>query len=186
MTIQEEANKYFQDNIPSNREKVDYLRHVKAVCKYALILGNKYHADPTILEVAALLHDIGADASKIHSNKSAEMAKTFLDEIVDDDNLKNKIISAIRNHSMEQSGESFSSKVALEDKIIRDADGLSFLESSTEGYFQQAIEKCSNLEEAKKETLNKIKGMRDKIETGEGKKLSVKLYNKAKEWIERQ
>ncbi|MCX6808846.1 MAG: HD domain-containing protein [Candidatus Berkelbacteria bacterium] len=176
------AENYFRTHLPSTREKNSYLVHVEGVQKYALHLADEYDADKTVVEVAALLHDVGADAGDVHSAKSAEIAAEFLKDLDIESDLEKRIISAIKNHSMRQTGESFSASVTLEDRVIRDADGISFIENSYEMYFQKGLER-HGLEIAREKSISKITGMMRKITTKKGTEIAEKLKNKAIEVI---
>ncbi|MCK5474880.1 MAG: HD domain-containing protein, partial [Candidatus Aenigmarchaeota archaeon] len=99
-----QAEEFFKNNIPKSRDKKAYMIHVELVRKYAIELGDAYSANLIILEVAALLHDIGADAGSVHAQKSAEISEKFLTENGTDAKRKEKILSAIKNHSMMQTG----------------------------------------------------------------------------------
>jgi len=182
----EKVEEFYKFFVPSSREQKSYFAHVDGVRRYALILADEYHADKEVVEIAALLHDTGADSGKVHAFKSAEIAEGFLTDLDVDNFLKTKIISAIRNHSMSQSGETFNEEVPLEDKIIRDADGLSFIENSYESYLKKGIELHGNIEIAKKESINKISGMSKKITTEKGKKIAESLKDKAFAYINNQ
>lgn len=170
---------YYHDNVPSSREKLSYFAHVDGVRKYALILADEYTADKEVVEIAALLHDIGADAGKVHAAKSAEMAEAFLTSLEVEVTLKDRIISAIRNHSMSQDGEGFLENVPMEEAIIRDADAISFLENNYVTYLEKGLKIHGTREKAKEESVLKIEGMMKKITTEKGLGVANKLRDKA-------
>ncbi|KYK24828.1 hypothetical protein AYK26_03025 [Euryarchaeota archaeon SM23-78] len=176
------AEAFFRNNLPKTRPPSVYTPHVELVRKYALILGKEYNADLLVLEVAALLHDIGADAGDVHAFKSAEIAGKFLSEQGIDEDTKEKIISAIRNHSMIQKGEEFKEGVNIADQVLRDADGIAFLEDTFKGYLEIKLRKYGK-DKAKQISLVKIKGMLKKVKTEKGKELANKFYPIAKEYI---
>lgn len=182
-TLIQKAEHLFRNNLPKSRNKEVYIIHVELVRKYALILAKEYNADSLVLEVAALLHDIGADAGKVHAFKSEDMAKIFLENEDVPKDTKEKILSAIRNHSMGKSSTNFKESVPLEDQLLRDADGIAFLEDTFKWYFEKGLELNSTKEEARKVSLEKIQGMLDKIKTEKGKKLANKFYPIAKKYI---
>ena len=129
--IIKEAEKYFRENLPESRMKErdtppekEYLNHVLGCRKYALLLAEKYKADKFIVEVAALLHDIGADAGREHAEESAKMADKFLSSLTINNETKIKIIGCIKNHSMGSVTNN------IEEQIIQDADGIIFIEES--------------------------------------------------------
>ena len=104
-TIILESEKFMRENVPGSRLTSDgsdeiYLRHVLGARKYALHLAETYKADKFVVEVAALLHDMGADAGKQHADKSAEIAEEFLSKFDISDEVKERIIHCIKRHSM--------------------------------------------------------------------------------------
>ncbi|MEI7792382.1 MAG: HD domain-containing protein [Candidatus Berkelbacteria bacterium] len=174
---------YYQNNVPSSREKLSYFAHVDGVRKYALILADEYSADKQVVEISALLHDIGADLGKIHAAKSAEMAESFLVELEVEALLRDKIISAIRNHSMSQDGEEFAENVPIEEAIIRDADAISFFENGYQMYLQKGLKMHGTVEKAKEESILKIQGMMNKITTKRGVEIASELRERSIEYI---
>ena len=94
----------------------DVLSHTERVRKYALFLAKKEHADEEMVEIAAILHDIGycIEGFKDHSKNSVIIAKEFLGKF----NLPKteEIPSVINHHGKEPK--------SLEEKIIMDADAL--------------------------------------------------------------
>jgi len=177
------ADLFYRKHIPKSRPKEAYIRHVELVRKYALLLGKKYDANLFIIELAALLHDIGADAGQSHALKSVELAAELLSDFKIDKKNKAKILSAIRNHSMSHSSGGFKRKVVLEDQIIRDADTLSFLKDTYIAYFKEMLRREPPPEKAKQVTLEKIRGMLNKVGTNKGKECAKKLYAKAEKHI---
>jgi len=105
--------------------------HVKRVRKLSLDIGKKSNANLYLLEIAALLHDIGRIQKKknaLNQNHAELSAKESLEFFKREDinltqeDIKN-IIHAIRAHS-------FSNKIVpqtLEAKILSDADKLDAL-----------------------------------------------------------
>ena len=177
-----QTEEFFKNHIPKSRNKKSYIIHVELVRKYAIELGTIYSADLVVLEVAALLHDIGADAGSVHAQKSADIAENFLVDNGTDAKRKEKILSAIKNHSMIQAGEEFKENIALEDQILRDADGIAFLFDTYKSFFDDVAEKHSK-EKAIEKTLKKINAMRAKITTDKGIEIAEKNYPKAVEYV---
>ncbi len=177
-----QAEEFFKNNIPESRNKKTYIKHVELVRKYAIELGKAYSADLVVLETAALLHDIGADVGSVHAQKSAEIAEKFLTENPIDTDTKNGILSAIRNHSMSQPGEEYKKNISLEDRILRDSDGIAFLLDTFKSFFDNAIVKYPK-EKAIETTLKKINAMRAKITTEKGREIAEKFYPKALEYV---
>ena len=116
-----------------NSEKNDIhgYAHVERVYNTCVKVGKKLNANLKVLQIAALLHDVGRIHEKTdklkrnHADISADMSKGFLSSnglsIVQDE--FDNIIHSIRAHS-------FSNKInarTLEAKILSDADKLDAL-----------------------------------------------------------
>lgn len=179
------AEELFRTQIPKSRKKDVYITHVELVRKYALMLAKEYGADLVVVEVAALLHDIGAGAGKMHASESAKMAEAFLTKEGVGRETKEKILSAIRNHSSVRQGAEFNHDVPIEDQIVRDADAISFLEDGYKWYLEISLEIESSKEEAKEASLDKIRRMLAKAKTEKGIELAKKFYRPAEEYINR-
>lgn len=184
--IIKESEKYMRQHIPKSRtNRASYIRHILGARKYAFQLAKKHNADKFILEVAILLHDIGADVGKDskgrklgHAKESAKITKRFLSKFKIDVKVEKEIIKGIARHSM-------GSKIdTIEQQIIQDADGLIFLEDTYQYFFQNGKKKASSLDEAKKWSVDKVKGMSKKIKIKDGRKIAKRLLPKAVKWIE--
>ncbi len=116
-----------------NSEKNDIhgYAHVERVYNTCINIGKKLNANLKVLQIAALLHDVGRIYEKSdklkrnHAEISADMSKKFLslngESLVQDE--FDNVIHSIRAHS-------FSNKIiaqTLEAKILSDADKLDAL-----------------------------------------------------------
>ncbi len=116
-----------------NSEKNDIhgYAHVERVYNTCIKVGKKLNANMKVLQIAALLHDVGRIYEKSdklkrnHAEISADMSKKFLslngESLVQDE--FDNVIHSIRAHS-------FSNKIiaqTLEAKILSDADKLDAL-----------------------------------------------------------
>jgi len=171
-----EAELFMRNNVPKTRPKEAYFRHVLGARKYALQLAELYNADKFVLEMAALLHDVGADAGTVHAHESARISKQFLSGLEMPEEIKEKIVKCIETHSMGSKTET------IEQQIMQDADGIIFLEDTYKCYFERQKE-IFPFEEARKASLEKVKGMTNKIKTEKGIKLAKKFLETASEYI---
>ncbi|MFX1308792.1 MAG: HD domain-containing protein [Promethearchaeota archaeon] len=115
----------------SERDDIHGFLHVERVLYLCRQLGKKLNANLLILEISAILHDIGrklkyeSSSSKNHAELSAEMAFKFLtsyDFKLSQENI-DIIIHCIRSHSFSNN----SNPQTLEAKILYDADKLDAL-----------------------------------------------------------
>ncbi len=182
-SIIKETEKFMRENIPKSRilkeSSADYLRHVLGVKKYGLHLAEIYNADKFVIEMAALLHDVGADAGKEHADESAKITKEFLSKVDITAEIKNRVIKCIEKHS---SGSKTQAET-IEEQIIQDADGIIFIEDTFKFFYEKHKQKLI-LEEAKKISIQKTKEMMNKIKTEEGIKLAKNFLAKSLEYLE--
>ena len=125
--IKKELIKQVRNYSFENSEKDDIhgFLHIERVRNLCLQLGKEMNANLLLLEIAALLHDIGRKSKNKeinHANISADITKNYLSSI--NYNFSkgeiDQIIHCIKSHS-------FSNKIipqTLEAKILSDADKL--------------------------------------------------------------
>ena len=167
--------------------------HITRVLDLCLEIGKKLGANLHVLEIAALLHDIGRESenqdihSRNHAELSAEMSLAFLksqDFQISQDEL-DSIIHCTRAHS-------FSNKTiprTLEAKILSDVDKLDALGAI--GLYRVigfTIKKNGGIEEVIKHLENKILKLRDQLYLEESRKIAdeskqiiVNFYNKIRQ-----
>lgn len=181
--ILKETEKYMRENVPSLRKSKDgsdapYLDHVLGVRKYALELAALYNADKFVVEMAALLHDIGGDAGGDHAQESVKIAGPFLKQFNLPSEVVADILGCIANHSVGTVAQTD------EQQIIQDADGIIFIEDTYRFYFDYC-KSVMNLEEARKASIKKTKRMVKKVKTERGMEFANKFLPKALEYIRR-
>jgi exopolyphosphatase/pppGpp-phosphohydrolase len=98
--------------------------HVQLVRRFALELTRLEHVDADVLEIAALLHDIGRDGGgRHHSERSYELSKQFLAGVDIDERKKKLILECIRYHSSRFAGGEYETEV----QVMQCADALAVL-----------------------------------------------------------
>jgi uncharacterized protein len=119
--IEKEARKYFNGSSGCH----DWT-HVERVRNLSLHIGKKEDANLEVLEIAALLHDIGrkdemkCKGSFCHAEKGAEIAKGILSKYKIGQNNFDNIIHCIQAHRYRNNKK----PSTLEAKILFDADKL--------------------------------------------------------------
>jgi uncharacterized protein len=91
---------------------------------YILVLENKIDVSKEVVYAAALLHDIGRwmqySEGKAHDESSAVLAEDILDQSGFDDQEKEMILEAVKNHRNVNNGSvNFSSIFCRSDKLSR-------------------------------------------------------------------
>jgi HD superfamily phosphodiesterase len=177
-----EAERFMREHIPTSRKSKEgsvesYLKHIFGARKYALRLANRYGADLFIVEMAALLHDVGADAGKEHAGESAKIARQFLSGLDIDEEICDRIINCIERHSM-------GSKIdTMEEQIIQDADGIIFIEDTYRFSFEKYKSKLP-LDHARRAIVDKINAKLVKIKTEEGRRIAETFLVKSLKYLE--
>ena len=176
----------------SEKDDIHGFLHVERVLNLCLQLGKKLGANLFVLQIAALLHDIGRNnkkktySNKNHAEISAEMASKFLKsndfELSQED--YDNIINSIKAHS-------FSNKIipkTLEAKILSDADKLDALGAiglyRTIGF---TIKNQGGIEQVIEHLENKIMKLKDQLYLGfsenfaeERQRIILDFYNQIK------
>ena len=122
--IEGEAKKFFKGSSGCH----DWT-HIKRVRNLSLNIGKEERADLYILEVAALLHDVGRKEEMeskglfCHAEKSAEIAKEILARYNLDRNILENIIHCIQTHRFRKGD----APKTIEAKVLFDADKLDSL-----------------------------------------------------------
>ena len=122
MGVIEETEEFVKQKMKSLPPSHDFL-HVDRVRKLAVDIGKQMGADLEILELAALLHDVGLpdelERRGDHAEISARIAEEFLRGKIPDDKLEG-VIDAIENHRYSRG----KTPRYLEGRILQDADRL--------------------------------------------------------------
>ncbi len=136
--------------------------HIQLVRKYALQLAKIERVNEEILEMAAILHDIGKYLDrKDHAISSYELAKPFIEQINISNDKKELILKCILNHSTKSVDENN----CIEIKIIQSADVLGTL-------FDDKWQEFSRKELSKKKLLKLYEKAEKKIQLESAKKIA--------------
>ncbi|HCT64558.1 MAG TPA: hypothetical protein DIC60_04735 [Lachnospiraceae bacterium] len=114
-------NKFWRTNAKNRFE------HTKRVFKYAKMLSH-FIKDETfsteVVEIAAIFHDVATFSSENHEHSavSAKVAREYLQNESLDNEFIDKVCNSIANHSKKTTDEKVIATLALEDKVLIDAD----------------------------------------------------------------
>ncbi len=109
----------------ARKDRAHDLEHALRVREWGKLLAEELGADATVIELAALLHDIGRSGAveKTHAESSAGLSVNILQKAGYSDDLIVRVRAAIVSHSLEAGHE----PNTLEAKILYDADKLDFV-----------------------------------------------------------
>lgn len=109
----------------ARKDRAHDLEHALRVREWGKLLAEEEGADATVIELAALLHDIGRSGAveKTHAESSAGLAVNILHKTGYSEDIVWRVRDAILAHSLEAGHE----PNTLEAKILYDADKLDFV-----------------------------------------------------------
>jgi len=97
--------------------------HVERVFKIATLIAKKEKADLELVQLGALLHDIGRVVAEPHNETGAELAKEILKDIGYPEERAKKIAQIVLLHPLD-----FRDRLqTLEEKVVWDADKIDLL-----------------------------------------------------------
>lgn len=202
--IEADAKKYF-----NKASGCHDFTHVERVKNLALHIGKKEKASLDVLEIAALLHDVGRKEEMkskglfCHAEKSAEIADKILKKYNVDEKMAENIVHCIKSHRFRNNNI----PKTLEAKILFDSDKLNsigaigmarvFLFAGNAGSGNLYTGNEKELAKSKKDySYTKegsafleyeiaLKHIKDKILTVTGKKMANKRHQFMKNFLER-
>jgi len=144
-----------------------YWEHTLRVRNLALIIQKKVCGDRDVVEISALLHDIGKTKllAPGYEEISAKLAKKFLEKVGFDKNKILRIIECIKYENFE----------SIEARILRAADSMSLIIGDSEGrewYFKNI------LKNDKIRIIDELKKSFSEIEFDFAKRLASKDYKR--------
>ncbi|OGJ12783.1 hypothetical protein A3K82_02465 [Candidatus Pacearchaeota archaeon RBG_19FT_COMBO_34_9] len=154
-----------------------YLFHLIPVRNYAVKLAKKLGADVEVVEIAALLHDIGSIiyGRENHHVTGAEITEKKLKELGYPQEKIERVKSCILNHR----GSVNNHKATVEEQIIADTDSLSHFDNLS-GLFKAAfIYENLNQQEAMTNVLSKLKRSFEKLSFQESREIIKPRYDAA-------
>lgn len=105
---------------PPNYPFRSRFEHTMRVYRWAIKLQSKLGGDLDIIVLASLLHDVGWDDERPHSEVGAELAVEYLDQLGVDPDIIKRVGEIIMIHTEKDS----EMELTLECKIVMDADLL--------------------------------------------------------------
>ena len=173
------VRKFAFDN--SEGDDIHGFLHTERVLNLCLHIGKNLGANLLVLEIAALLHDIGRNSkrfktsNKNHAELSSEIASKFLNSYkieLSHEDFKN-IIHTIRSHSFSNN----SNPQTLEAQILSDADKLDALGAiglyRTIGF---TVKNNGNIVDVINHLEEKILKLKDKLYLDISKKIAEKRH----------
>jgi len=203
MDVVEQIKNRAKEFFSSSRGSHD-LDHTMRVYNTCIHIGEKENADMETLKIAALLHDIGrkhqdeSSGEICHAEKGAELAKEVLSEFDIDKEKIDNIIHCIQTHRFRNKNipESKEAKVLFDsdklDSIGAVGIGRAFLFAGEIGsklhnkdVDAENTESYSKEDTAYREYIVKLRKIKDKMMTAEGKHLAQERHDFMVEFFNR-
>ncbi len=169
--------------------KLDSLdwQHTKEVREIALKLARLERADKEIVEIAALLHDVGKSKGEAgHIARSEQEARKYLVKAGFEQRLIEEVVYCIAVHDYPWTGQA-QSMVTIESKILADSDIMQKL--SVWGIVSKIIEYqdgfSKNYPEALKTLRDKLLNRRHLLITKSAQKMAEPGYKFIKEFFKK-
>ncbi|MBN2038508.1 MAG: HD domain-containing protein [Spirochaetes bacterium] len=197
--ITERAKEFFADSKGSH--DWDHTLRVYNTCMH---IGRKENADMEILKIAAILHDIGREHQDKHNGKychaeqGAILAKKLLSEFQMDENKISRIIHCIETHRFRGSliPESREAKILFDadklDSIGAVGIGRAFLFAGEIGAKLhdknvdiETTESYSRDDTCYREYLVKLRYVKERMQTNEGRRIAEERHNFMVEFFNR-
>ena len=127
--------------------------HVQLVRKFSYELAEIEEVNPKVVEIAAILHDIGRiEAGEEHYIRSYDLSKPFLESLGFSGDYRELILECILKHSMRYASEDNKTEV----RVIQCADALANLfDEELQEYSRNTMPK-DEINQAFSKLLNKI------------------------------
>lgn len=153
--------------VKKEHEPEDFKYHISVVVKNALKLAKIREADEEIVELGALLHDIGrthglkpGEINK-HHLKSYELSKKILQELDYPEEKSERVLKCVISHR--GNNDDYPPR-AIEEKIVSNADAMAHFDSFLD-LFKEFVQQ---------ETMDKVIGIiEEKIDRDWNKKLTL-------------
>jgi uncharacterized protein len=177
--IVEQIRKFVEEECKKPTSKYGYEPyefHFIPVYNYATELAKRLGADIEVVQIAALLHDIGSiiEGRENHHITGAKIAEQKLKELKYDKNKIELVKKCILNHR----GSVKANKESKEEQIIADADSMSSFDNLP-GIFKAAfVYENKNQGEAKKSVKTKLANCYEKL-SPEAQKIIKPKYDAA-------
>ncbi|MDD5032476.1 MAG: HD domain-containing protein [Patescibacteria group bacterium] len=163
--------------VKNRASEEDWKYHILLVVKYALLLAKNYKIDKKLVELAALLHDIGRlpyseKKDKIHHITGAKEADKILRKLKYPENKIKEIQRVIICH---RGSDSIKPKTVLE-KIIANADAMSHFDTLPLFYYWRG-KRGESFDEITKWVEEKLnRNIKKKITLSGAKKIIKEKY----------
>ncbi len=129
----EEKIERVREIVKENHRDIDYKYHIIPVVKNALLLADKLNADKEVVEVAALLHDIGRVETIVGKYKAENehhiIGEKEAEKILKKLNFEKEFIDKVKHCVLTHRGRADIPRETIEAKIVASADAMSHFDS---------------------------------------------------------
>jgi len=148
-------------------------QHVHRVFKIATFIAEKEKADLELVQIGALMHDLGRAVGKPHNVTGAKLANQILLDLQYPDEKREKIVRIVEFHPLSKKDDVKS----LEEKVVWDADKIDLIGAvGIARAFHWGGETKQTFEYTAKRCSDDIPFIYDSLITNTAKKFAEKRY----------
>ena len=127
--IIERSNKFEEATKGTKDEYNIYKEHIQYVYKYVLLLSKNKKVDSEVLELSALLHDVGMTDIELDRSKHNEYGAIIAEQLLKNNGYSEDKVQFVKMCILNHSSKRAKYRTTEEEQILVDADGLSHFDS---------------------------------------------------------
>ena len=166
--------------LPSNAYGIGaWDHHIELVYKIATEICGEYNADPNIVALAALLHDVASVTNKEYTEEHHIIGAKIAQDILSKYDLSSEQIEQIKKCILNHRGSRLVEKTTPEEVCIADADAMAHFYSVPSLLRMVYVEKNMSIDEGALFVYNKLQRSYNKL-SEKGKEIITPQYEASK------
>lgn len=166
--------------LPSNTYGIGaWDHHIALVYKIALDICRDYKANPNIVALGALLHDVAAVTDKAYAKEHHIIGAQIAEELLTPFQIKKEDLELIKKCILNHRGSRLAIKNTLEEICVADADAMAHFYSVPSLLRMVYVEKKMNIDDGALFVYNKLERSYNKL-SDKGKEIILPHYQASK------
>ncbi len=162
--------------LPSNAYGIGaWDHHIKLVYQIAIEISQEYGADPNIVAIAALLHDIASVTDKSYTEEHHIIGAHIAEELLTNYQISKSDIELIKKCILNHRGSRLVKKTTPEEICLADADAMAHFYSVPSLLRMVYVEKNMSIDEGAEFVYNKLQRSYNKL-SDKGKEIILPHY----------